>query len=86
MISLWQLQVVMIASGVPIPAERGSPAGPNPHYPIDQLCKAKFVLSSEDLPLGFKIFGLAAFSFLGRALAGAPDLRACFTMPSSNPT
>lgn len=29
MISLWQVQVERIASGVPIPAARGSPEGPN---------------------------------------------------------
>lgn len=28
-ISLWQDQTSFIASGVPIPAPRGSPAGPN---------------------------------------------------------
>ena len=40
MISLWQDHTRRMASGVPIPAERGSPAGPNQWF-----CGAPVVLA-----------------------------------------
>jgi hypothetical protein len=38
MISLWQDQTSLMASGVPIPAPRGSPAGPNLDFTVGWKC------------------------------------------------
>ena len=38
MISLWQDQTSLMASGVPMPAPRGSPAGPNLDFTVGWKC------------------------------------------------